>query len=51
MNMVGTPYSEVHRSCATARSVASGSKAGAGITMHAPWLVAARLPITMPKQW
>ena len=50
MNMVGTPYRLVHRSCATAARVAAGSKAGAGITMHAPWLVAARLPMTMPKQ-
>ncbi len=24
---------------------------GAGITIAAPWVVAARLPITMPKQW
>ena len=51
MNMVGTPYSEVHRSAATAASVAAGSKDGAGMTMHAPCVVAARLPITMPKQW
>ena len=51
MNMVGTPYSEVQRSCSTARRVASGSKEGAGMTMQAPCEVAARLPITMPKQW
>ena len=51
MNIVGTPYSEVQRSAATAFRVASGSNAGAGITMVAPWDVAARLPITMPKQW
>ena len=25
--------------------------AGAGITMHAPCVVTARLPSTMPKQW
>ena len=31
--------------------VAFGSNAGAGMTMQAPWLVAPRLPITMPKQW
>jgi hypothetical protein len=30
MNIVGTPYSDVHRSSATARSVAAGSNAGAG---------------------
>ena len=51
MNIVGTPYSEVHRSACTASRVAAGSKAGAGMTIAAPWLVAARLPITMPKQW
>ena len=51
MNIVGTPYSEVQRSSATARSVASGSNAGAGTTMHAPCVVQPRLPITIPKQW
>ncbi len=51
MNMVGTPYSEVQRSCWTAASTAAGSKDGPGITMQAPCEVAARLPITMPKQW
>jgi hypothetical protein len=51
MNMVGTPYREVHFSRVTARSAAAGSKPCAGSTMHAPWEVAARLPITMPKQW
>ena len=51
MNMVGTPYSDVHRSACTASRVATGSKLSAGMTMHAPWLVAARLPMTMPKQW
>ena len=50
MNIVGTPYSEVHLSSAVARSVATGSNAGAGMTMHAPCEVAARLPITIPKQ-
>ena len=30
MNIVGTPYSDVHRSSCTARSVAAGSKPGAG---------------------
>ncbi len=51
MNIVGTPYSEVHRSACTAPSAAAGSKPSAGITIAAPWLVQARLPITMPKQW
>ena len=36
MNIVGTPYSEVHRSAATASRVASGSNASAGMTMQAP---------------
>ena len=51
MNIVGTPYSDVHRSCVTARSVEAASNPGAGITMQAPWLVAGRLPMTIPKQW
>ena len=51
MNIVGTPKRDVQRSCSTARSVASASKAGAGITMHDPWLVAPRLPMIIPKQW
>jgi|GEM_PF-1702367 len=51
MNIVGTPYSEVQRSSWTARRVASGSKAGAGMTIAAPCDVQARLPITIPKQW
>ena len=36
MNIVGTPYSEVQRSACTAPRVATGSKLGAGMTMHAP---------------
>ena len=51
MNIVGTPYRAVQRSSATASSVASASKAGAGMTMHAPCEVEPRLPMTMPKQW
>ena len=51
MNIVGTPYSDVHLSACTAASVAAGSKPGAGITMQAPCVVLPRLPITMPKQW
>ena len=51
MNIVGTPYRLVQRSCCTAASEATGSKDGAGITMQAPCEVAARLPMTMPKQW
>ena len=51
MNIVGTPYSEVHRSCSTACRVAAASKAGAGITIVAPFAVAPRLPMTIPKQW
>ena len=51
MNIVGTPKSDVQRSSWTARSVAPGSKAASGITMHEPCVVQPRLPITMPKQW
>ncbi len=51
MNMVGTPCSAVQRSSATVRSVASGSKASPGKTMHAPVAVQASTDITMPKQW
>ncbi|MGX1116887.1 hypothetical protein RKD37_002250 [Streptomyces ambofaciens] len=51
MNMVGTPYRDVHRSRCTASRVATGSKDGAGMTTQAPWEVAPRLPMTMPKQW
>ena len=51
MNIVGTPYTAVQRSSAIARSVTSGSKPGAGITIVAPWVVQPRLPITIPKQW
>ena len=51
MNIVGTPYTPVQRSSAMVRSVISGSKPGAGITIVAPWVVQPRLPITIPKQW
>lgn len=36
MNIVGTPYSDVHRSSCTFCNVAWASKEGAGITMQAP---------------
>ncbi len=39
MNMVGTPYSEVQRSAATACRVACGSNPGPGMTMVAPLVV------------
>ena len=51
MNIVGTPYSAVHRSACTARRLAAGSNPGAGMTMQAPCVVQARLPSTIPKQW
>ncbi len=51
MNIVGTPYSDVQRSSATAASVATGSNEAAGMTMHAPCELAPRLPMTIPKQW
>ncbi len=51
MNIVGTPYQDVHRSWATASRVLTGSKAGAGMTTQQPCVSAPRLPITIPKQW
>ena len=51
MNMVGTPYRLVAFSWATARSAARGSKPGPARMIALPWDVAARLPITIPKQW
>ena len=51
MNIVGTPYRDVQRSASMAASVAPASNPSAGTTMHAPCVVHARLPITMPKQW
>ena len=51
MNMVGTPCTAVQRSCSMARSVCSGSKYSDGITMVAPWVTQARLPMPQPKQW
>ena len=51
MNMVGTPCRAVQRSVATVCSTASGSKPSPGYTIAAPWVMAARLPSTMPKQW
>ena len=51
MNIVGTPYRLVQRSSAIVASVASGSNAGAGTTIVAPWVEQPRLPITIPKQW
>jgi hypothetical protein len=51
MNIVGTPYTPVHRSASIVRRVISGSNPGAGITIVAPWEVHPRFAITMPKQW
>ena len=51
MNIVGTPYSAVHRSACTVSSTCTGSNASEGITIVAPCVVQPRLPITMPKQW
>ena len=51
MNIVGTPYTAVHRSSASASSVASGSKPAAGYTIVDPDAMQPRLPIPMPKQW
>ncbi len=51
MNIVGTPWTAVHRSFSMAMSVDMGSKCSAGSTMVAPWVMQARLESTMPKQW
>ena len=51
MNIVGTPYSAVHRSSCTVSSTDTGSNASFGMTIVAPCEVQPRLPITMPKQW
>lgn len=51
MSIVGTPYSAIQRSAATAASIAAGSNEGEGMTTHAPWVAAARFPQTIPKQW
>lgn len=51
MNMVGTPYSAVHRSLATAASVLSASNVSLGKTSVAPCVMAASDAMTMPKQW
>jgi hypothetical protein len=45
MNIVGTPYSDVHLCAATAFRVNSGSKPALGITIVAPCEVHARLPM------
>ena len=51
MNIVGTPQREVQRSSDTASSTAPGSNASPGTTMHAPCVMQASVPSTMPKQW
>ena len=50
MNMVGTPWSAVHFSAATASSAEIGSNTSAGYTIAEPCVTQARLPSTMPKQ-
>ena len=51
MLLITVSLALVQRSAATVSSTAPGSNAGAGITMQEPWVVQARLPITIPKQW
>ena len=51
MNIVGTPSTLVHDSSWIVRSVARASNDSAGSTIVAPWVTAARLPMTVPKQW
>ena len=50
MNIVGTPYSAVHRSFWTEARTRSGSKLST-ITAVAPWVTMAMTPSTSPKQW
>ena len=51
MNIVGTPWSAVHRSSCTVARTASALKTGEGRTIAEPWVTAAMLERTMPKQW
>ena len=51
MNMVGTPWTAVHRSSWMVWSTLSASKAGEGRTMVEPWVMQAMFERTMPKQW
>ena len=51
MNIVGTPYTAVHRSLCTARSVAPRVEPGRRYHHREPCVTQPRLAITMPKQW
>jgi len=50
MNMVGTPYSAVHFSLATAANARSGSNCSS-MTSVPPCVSTASTPSTQPKQW
>ena len=50
MNMVGTPYTAVHRSFSNATRVFSGSKYSEARTMVAPVVAQATVPRVQPKQ-
>jgi len=51
MNIVGTPWTAVHRSSWMARRTSSALKTGAGSTIAAPWVTLAMFESTIPKQW
>ena len=51
MNIVGTPNRLVALPCSTASSTDCGLKTGPAMIVVAPWVMAPRFPITMPKQW
>lgn len=48
---MGTPYSAVHFSSTTVRSVEKGLKASEGNAMQDPCVADAMYPSTDPKQW
>ena len=50
MNIVGTPWQAVIRSRLMASNASLGENAGMG-TIVAPWVTAAVIASTMPKQW
>lgn len=51
MNMVGTPYREVHLYLVTASKVFLGSNPSVTTVIDPPRVYAPKVPIIMPKQW
>lgn len=50
-NIVGTPCSAVHFSSEIACNTAFGSNVSPGKMIFEPWVTAASMPRTRPKQW